>query len=315
MPSVSLCDWRPVEDRLAARAEGVQFTPFERKANIERLVTMLIAHEVGHALGLRHNFKGSLIEPSSSVMDYNFYPDPAFLLDGPQAYDRAAIRYLYGLDAALPEQPFCTDQDTLVDPYCERYDRFSDPLNEDRGPTYRAQLRAYLEGTRLSPPSDSALNRLLGFVREGATSDIRMQALGYALDGLTVGTPVPAGADGGYRWRVDAMARRVFARLFLDAEELRGNITFTPSTSDVRGVLIAELRNNVVNTDGLRSFPTRRVAVDALKAMQTNRALGALLEAREDLQASLFNLTENRRNLTLDLIARIDAALSPYFVN
>lgn len=75
----------------------------------------IVAHEVGHALGLRHNFaKG----PVSTVMNYFSFEqsvrigrDVILLGDEALEYDRQVIRYVYlgeALDVdTLP--PFCTD--------------------------------------------------------------------------------------------------------------------------------------------------------------------------------------------------------------
>jgi len=73
-----------------------------------------IAHEIGHVLGLRHNFRGSTaLSPtgaSASVMDYlpraerNKY-------DGPGSYDMAAIDFAYNGKNPSSPQPFCTDED------------------------------------------------------------------------------------------------------------------------------------------------------------------------------------------------------------
>ena len=70
---------------LSARA-GSGAAAVDEEEFIRQLIVMLVAHEVGHTLGLRHNFKGSTIHSldelhdrrvtdkegiSSSVMDYN----------------------------------------------------------------------------------------------------------------------------------------------------------------------------------------------------------------------------------------------------
>lgn len=108
-------------------------------------------HEVGHALGLGHNFKASLSlddddHPdrfSTSIMDYNQYniERNAFTSTTPAAgplleYDRQAISAIYGgpttLIAADPVLPACEDDEADdvqggVDPLCLRYDAGSDP--------------------------------------------------------------------------------------------------------------------------------------------------------------------------------------------
>ncbi|MCC6232126.1 MAG: zinc-dependent metalloprotease [Verrucomicrobiales bacterium] len=129
------------------------------------LIADLVAHEVGHTLGLRHNFKASSIyslekinsaeikgkKPfAGSVMDYlpvNIYQwedrekqgDYGMIDIGP--YDHWAIEYGYSLGdkpedlkailkrASEPELQFATDEDTMgPDPLARRYDFAADPL-------------------------------------------------------------------------------------------------------------------------------------------------------------------------------------------
>lgn len=125
------------------------------------LVADLVCHEVGHTLGLRHNFKGSSIHTmdqinsdevkgkktvSGSVMDYiptNFrfttgaiQGDYGMIGIGP--YDFWAIEYGYTTDKKLedvlkrvaePELVYATDEDTGgPDPLARRYDFGKDPL-------------------------------------------------------------------------------------------------------------------------------------------------------------------------------------------
>ncbi len=126
------------------------------------LLAHLVAHEVGHTLGLRHNFKGSsqftLAEINSdkvkgkqplaaSVMDYTpvninlkggeIQGDYAMTGIGP--YDMWAIEYGYSFDddlkpilarVAEPELQYATDEDTIgPDPLARRYDFSKNPLD------------------------------------------------------------------------------------------------------------------------------------------------------------------------------------------
>lgn len=127
------------------------------------MLAELVAHEVGHTLGLRHNFKGSSSyslneinsedikgkKPwSASVMDYNGINImmPGFGTEqgdyssyhiGP--YDYWAIEYGYGPEKNLekvlsrvaePELAYATDEDTFgPDPRARRYDLSENPLD------------------------------------------------------------------------------------------------------------------------------------------------------------------------------------------
>lgn len=108
----------------------------------------VIMHEVGHGLGMGHNFKGSLINENgqftSSIMDYNHYnlEKPIFdhvdSANGPiLEYDRQFIDAVYNNGETLedsPVLPSCDDAeaDTTaggVDPTCSRYDAGANPYN------------------------------------------------------------------------------------------------------------------------------------------------------------------------------------------
>jgi hypothetical protein len=122
----------------------------------------LVAHEVGHTLGLRHNFKASSIysledvnspkikgeKPfAGSVMDYlpiNVVLDENGELKGDidmigvGPYDMWAIEYGYTFDdpketlkrVSEPELAYGTDEDTMgPDPLARRYDFAADPLD------------------------------------------------------------------------------------------------------------------------------------------------------------------------------------------
>jgi len=127
------------------------------------LLADLVSHEVGHTLGLRHNFKASSIydlskinseemkgkKPlSGSVMDYlptNFKMDHGeiqgdYAMIGIGPYDMWAIEYGYTLDkkklpkilkrVSEPELAYGTDEDTWgPDPLARRYDFGKKPLD------------------------------------------------------------------------------------------------------------------------------------------------------------------------------------------
>jgi hypothetical protein len=115
------------------------------------LLKQTLFHEVGHSLGLAHNFKGSLsfnrsdAHPvfSNSIMDYNDYEIERAAFDdvdsakGPLLeYDRQALSAIYNKHEDVAESdaslPVCTDaeadaEDDGIDPLCNRYDIENDP--------------------------------------------------------------------------------------------------------------------------------------------------------------------------------------------
>lgn len=139
---------------LASNATDDQYLKAAQAAVLETL-----AHEVGHTMGLRHNFAGSLyadyaghtrsnlyanflnsgpyikVIPSSSIMDYNQDIEAALVANRYQVeqqalpHDISAMRFLYQDKALDTTIPFCTDTDTettMLD--CRRFDFGNSPL-------------------------------------------------------------------------------------------------------------------------------------------------------------------------------------------
>ncbi len=148
-----LCERNLAKDLNAAETQGA--TPQAMDKAMRDYVYEVIAHEMGHVLGLRHNFAGNLaanydfkdrkaliqsyyknmkspagIVDSSSVMEYSRFEESAWNGDQFQnggaalTYDKMAIEYLY-LNKSLPEinRPvYCTDSHISVYADCNMSD-------------------------------------------------------------------------------------------------------------------------------------------------------------------------------------------------
>ncbi|MGA8889980.1 MAG: zinc-dependent metalloprotease [Anaeromyxobacteraceae bacterium] len=283
---------------------------------VEDYVAGVVLHEIGHTLGLRHNFKGSLVPPSSSIMEYIDDFDQVNVFT-PQSYDVAAVKLLYGLSADEPADPFCTDEDTQLDPDCTRFDVGADPLNEFFGPIYLDIVGTYLtDPTFPFVPGSFVTNSLLAYARAGATSATRQLGFLYATAYVTGQEPPPSVAIPS---RVNAWSGFVNRRLFLDPASARtsgGNaiVNDPPVGTDagLNAAFLAEEGGWLRNTNGVTSFASRRTAVDVLKKVQITSAYLELLAARGDILGG-FPAPAVPDALTADLLARIDVAVTPYF--
>jgi hypothetical protein len=290
--------------------------PLTKKQKVEAFLTHIVLHEVGHTLGLRHNFKGSLMPPSSSVMDYVAYDDAAHGGDVPGPYDIAAIQYLYGMSTSLPTQPFCTDEDQATDPDCQQYDQTADPLNQLYAPFYRKVRDEFLTGK--GPQPNASLDAVLDYVRAATTPAQAFAAWQIALEDASVGSPVEAKAlDPAKAAAIDALAGRLFQRLYIDPAAARtGNFDNDPPATNPQytASLLAELKGNLDNVDGIRSFATRRVAVAVLKKLQTQEAMDVLYDAQVRLGPALAQVTGADAAQASELAADLTRALDPYFI-
>jgi hypothetical protein len=325
-PREQRCDLRPVREALTADnalnlAPGM---PPTRKERVEKYLAQVAAHEVGHTLGLRHNFKGSLQPPSSSIMDYISAPlAAAGSIPGP--YDADAVRFLYGLSPALPTQPFCTDGDVRFDPACERFDETEDPLRLYFNPLYAFYADLYLTTGQpfLLQIADAFLNKLVSFAKLSPSAGDRLDAFSFAATPVRV----PVSADqiaanpDTYPSGINRLAQRLFITMVSDPaaptfpllQAFQPAPPTPPSDPVLLQQLITLLQGNLENSDLIRSFETRRLSVDTLKRLQSLPALSALRASDTSLRDTSAPLSPDQRALLDDLLLRITRALTPYF--
>jgi hypothetical protein len=310
-------------DDKADAATGTTTATADPDAQFHAYIAHVVLHEVGHTLGLRHNFKGSLTPPSTSVMDYLNDADSTQMAH-PGAYDAEAIKFLYGLATAEPaDQDFCTDGDVRVDPACATFDHGANPLHDSWGQSYSKFIPVIFKYGWNDPRlelagyygyADYLLDAVLEFARAGASDDVDLDAYNLAMALSKNLTPDQA-ANAMYASSADGLAARVMSRLYLDDDAARGYIANDPWSPAVTEAALADLSAFLDNADGVRSFASRRVFVDVLKHMQSDEAYAALRAARSSIAAARAAMTGDDANNTDDLLARIDQATSPYYVH
>jgi hypothetical protein len=282
-----------------------------------RYLEQLMSHEWGHAIGLRHNFKGSLLPTSSSVMEY-LPREARTLVPRPGSYDIDAVRYLYQLSPELPAQPFCTDEDVGFDPDCRRFDLTANPLREFWPGIYEELVSFVLDqGVPADFLFSDALFALLDYAVDGFFLDSTEHL--FAAQVLLGRSQVPLdpadAADPLIAAQASAMADFVLRALVGTPTEPSFFVLFDISDPAVIAYIADQTSRMALNEDGVRTFALRRTAVDVLKKLQTDTAFLALRAVQGGVAAALDGGTVPPEDvpLTQDLLARIDAALSPYF--
>ena len=173
---------------------------------------------------------------------------------------------------------------------------------------------AFLAGTSAVAPNTTA-NNLLKYVRAGTPAQAEY-AWKLAFDGISA--PINAtllSSSPVYGAAADALSKRLLTRMWSDDVKLRGSFKADPPrTAFIMINSLNELSGNLNNLDGVRSFANRRSNVDVLKYFQIVQAYQILSDAKAKIAYDSTKLSGTPLLLTQDLAARIDSAITPYFV-
>jgi hypothetical protein len=253
-----------------------------KKDIVERYLSHIVMHEVGHTLGLRHNFKGSLAgTPAASVMDYLDDPDTA-ALSAPGTYDIAAVQYLYGLSTTKPTDQFCNDSYVTRDAECNVFDSGSDPWNTNAKLWYldivdNMDIFAFFFGM------DSETH---SFARGAKKAAVRADAFDTLMKPARAIDPALLAEDPFWGVWYDLLGEIALEESYLastDTLNALGVRITTPLSTATQAATLVNCSNIIMNSDKIRTISSRSTCVTILDTFHTDEALTALKTVRADL--------------------------------
>jgi hypothetical protein len=283
-------------------------TRAEFQSNVVRSVVM---HEVGHALGLRHNFMGSLETSdngridSASIMDYNdLVVDAQFDQVGDS--DRAVIDMGYHRKAPAKPFKFCTDENVSQGvPGCHRHDHSADSVDF----FMTSQESALLMGLYFGQRGDMA--RLVRSINNSLRTGLEM--LSYVNMPTAQGMQIdPAFAQKQAKAQAALLASREMYDLpfpeqiisvydGLSRMVLGASVKAGASQTPGKGTLIADLSATVLDAKGALDKDTRLSGLVGLIKLQDASARSMLKNLVNQLAAQSV-LQETERSLELRMM-------------
>lgn len=255
-----------------------------------KLIRVVVMHEVGHTLGLRHNFMGSVGFDAAhhvlttSVMDY-LPAEQLYAVDRIQAYDRIAIAK--GYDLNVPERastdipPYCTDQQVPTMALCNRLDYGSDVIQ-----FFAARVRSGIslalaldEPLAFDEVSGHALLTLRKFLTDGNSDDEHRQRVAALILGY-LQMRYPEGSAN-KRLIVNHMKRGLL-RLILD-----NHAAFSGIAEGQQQALLDFVEQDARTLNSPLDIEYRLAAVDSLQRIHSIQGLLRLNRLVSALQATV----------------------------
>lgn len=282
----------------------------DKTALLDRIVRELMPHEVGHTLGLRHNFMGSADhehlregQVTTTVMDYTIYFNGNTV---PGAYDDAVIAFGYGGKPASDFKDLLYGEDfrKLLDPRANVFDQ-GDPLafykaRFDHYQKLRTNEELFKKREHYGGQVQGSVEGLMKIASLGDPQR-RLEAYAFMMEiisGQKQVAPVEGMADEDIAklFAFNEMERMVTLNAMVQAgpipEAVEEGLTFQPLLEPQAKLGARVLSLIAGGQDQSASFDMRRAAIGGLHAMGRIEAQTAL-EATVDLLKANQQLAED----------------------
>ncbi len=300
-------------DVLEARGDLDPDSP-QAEAFVNDVIRDTIAHEVGHTLGLKHNFKAStaikaadLKKPgtqlATSVMDYNPYniplrgePTGDLNMKGLGVYDKWAIEYAYsaiateqeasalagiaGKSNTNPMLVYADDADAGfgsdgLDPLANRFDMGDDPLAYYKRRVKLSQELFETVQSRVSKPGDDPLRARRNIGTGFGQVSLVVDLLGKYVGGMSIQRDVPGPAARRAYVPVDPAKQREALQFVTDTVFRADSFKFRPEFLTAQGPDFSEW-----NRDTPLNVPARvlQIQTNALDRLLSGGVASRLLD-------------------------------------